>query len=143
MKRVLREAFLYIAASGLAMVVDVWILWLLVESGNVHYLAAAAVAFLAGTFVVYGLSVGLIFRYRRIENRRLEFSAFAAIGLLGLLVNLTVLKIAVDGLSLHYLLGKLASIFFTFSLNFGLRRTLLFTAHYGRTERPTTKGCAG
>jgi len=128
MKHLIREAVLYSAASGIALAVDVGMLWLLVEQAGVHYLLAATIAFLAGTAVVYGLSVSAIFRHRRVQDRRVEFGAFAAIGVLGLLVNLTVLKIAVDGLGAHYLIGKLASIFFTFSLNFGLRRTLLFSA---------------
>jgi len=143
MKHLLREAFLYSAASGVAMVADVSMLWLLVERAHLHYLVAASIAFLAGTAIVYAFSVSAIFRHRRMQDRRIEFGVFAAIGVLGLLVNLTVLKIAVDGFGAHYLLGKLASICFTFSLNFGLRRTLLFTAGKGRADRLTTRGSAG
>jgi len=128
MRHVIREAFLYSAASGLAMLTDVGLLWLLVERFDTHYLLAATIAFLAGTAVVYVISVSAIFRHRKIKNRRVEFGAFAAIGVLGLCVNLAVLKTAVDGLGLHYLIGKLASIMFTFSLNFGLRRYFLFSA---------------
>jgi len=62
---------------------------------------------------------------------------------LGLLINLAVLKIAVDSFGAHYLLGKLASICFTFSLNFGLRRALLFTTRTERSEHLTTRGSAG
>lgn len=127
MRHLVREALLYSAASGLALLTDVGLLWLLVERFDTHYLLAATIAFLAGTAVVYVISVSAIFRHRRIKNRRVEFGAFAAIGVLGLCVNLAVLKIAVDGLGLHYLIGKLASILFTFSINFGLRRYLLFS----------------
>jgi putative flippase GtrA len=127
-KQLIRDAFLYSAASGVGLAVDVGLLWLLVEKFAWYYLAAATVSFIAGTVVVYAFSVGLIFRHRRVEDRRVEFSVFAVIGVLGVLVNLAVLKIAVDSVHVHYLIGKLASIVFTFSLNFGLRRSLLFSA---------------
>ena len=127
MRHLIREAVLYSAASGVGLVVDVGLLMVLVERAHVHYLAAAAIAFLSGTVVVYAFSIGAIFRHRRLKDRRLEFGMFATIGALGLLVNLGVMRIAVGGFGLHYLLGKAISIVFTFSLNFGLRRALLFS----------------
>lgn len=128
MRHLLREAFLYSAASGVALAVDVGLLWVLIEKLHLYYLLAASLAFLAGTTVVYFFSVSAIFRHRKLQDRRLEFGAFAVIGVLGLLVNLTVLRIAVDGIGAHYLVGKMASVAFTFSLNFGLRRYFLFSA---------------
>ena len=143
MNQLVREAVLYGAASGCALTVDVGLLWLLVEVARMHYLLAASVAFLTGTAVVYVFSVRTIFRHRRVRDRRLEFSAFAAIGVLGLLVNLAVLKLAVDELGAHYLVGKMAAIVFTFSLNFGLRRSLLFTAPAAADKITTPRGPAG
>lgn len=134
MKHLVREAFLYCVASGVALVADFGSLWLLVEIFHLHYLVAAAIAFLIGTAIVYSASVSVIFTHRRVQDRRLEFGAFAAIGMLGLIVNLLVLKIAVDGFGAHYLVGKLASVFFTFSLNFGLRRTFLFSTSKSTRE---------
>jgi len=143
MRHLIREAALYSGASGLGLAVDIGLLWLLVEKADLHYLLAASLAFLAGTAVVYALSVSAIFRHRRVRDRRIEFGIFAAVGVLGLLVNLIVLRIAVEGLGAHYLVGKLCSIFFTFSLNFGLRRALLFTASKRRAGRMTMKGSTG
>jgi putative flippase GtrA len=137
MKHLVREAFWYSAASGIALATDVALLWLLVEHFDWHYLSAATVAFLAGTAVVYGLSVGWIFQHRRVGDRRLEFGLFAMIGMLGVMVNLAVLKAAVDVYSLHYLVGKLASVAVTFTLNFGLRRTFLFSAPGNRRSMLT------
>ena len=127
MSHFVREVFAYSAASAVGLAVDVGLLWSLVELAGWHYLLAATIAFVGGTVVVYLLSVGFIFRHRRIKDRRLEFALFATIGVLGVMVNLVVLKVAVDVADVHYLIGKLASIAFTFSLNFGLRRGLLFT----------------
>jgi putative flippase GtrA len=123
----LRQAFWYSAASAVGLAADVGLLWALVEQAGWHYLAAATLSFILGTVVVYLLSVGLIFRHRKLHDRRVEFTVFAAIGVLGVFVNLLVLVTAVDHFHVHYLVGKLTSVIFTFSLNFGLRRALLFT----------------
>ena len=140
MRHFVREVVLYSAASGLAMAVDIGLLLVLVEFAGWHYLVSATVGFLAGTAVVYFLSISAIFSHRRVPDRRIEFGVFAAIGIMGLVVNLAVLKIAVDGLGAHYLAGKMASILFTFSLNFGLRRTLLFSARLTYPSKITSKG---
>ena len=141
MRHVLREAVAYSAASGIGLAVDLGLLWILVEHAGWHYLLAATASFTAGTAVVYLFSVSLIFRHRRVKDRRLEFGLFALIGVLGVLVNLAVLKTAVDVFGVHYLIGKLASIGFTFSLNFGLRRGLLFSA--ARPSNQQTRVASG
>ena len=128
MKHVLREAFWYGIASGIAMVTDIGLLLLLVEVLGWHYLPAATMAFVVGTIVVYSLSVSAIFKFRRFDNRKVEFGIFAFIGMLGVLVNLGVLSIAVEVLGQHYLAGKFLSVIFTFTLNFSLRRIFLFSA---------------
>lgn len=140
MKHVLTEAVFYSMASALALAVDMATLWLLVEWMHWHYLAAATVAFLAGTAIVYVLSVGYIFKHRRVADRRLEFGAFAAIGALGLATNLAVLKVAVDVFHAHFMVGKMCSVVFTFSLNFGLRRLLLFTPRTGKDRALNSRG---
>jgi uncharacterized membrane protein YdcZ (DUF606 family) len=138
MKHLVREAVLYSAASGVALLVDVSLLYVLVEHVHLHYLAATAIAFLSGTVVVYLISVSAIFRHRRLKDRKIEFVVFATIGAVGLLVNLGVMRIAVGGFGMHYLLGKAISIAFTFTLNFGLRRALLFSPEKAVAVRNVT-----
>jgi len=140
MKVLLREALLYIAASGLGLATDLLLLWLFVEMAQVHYLLAASIAFAAGTAIVYTLSVTVIFRHRRMDDRRLELGTFASIGGIGLLVNFAVLKLSVEVFGAHYLVGKLVSVVFTFSLNFGLRRYLLFTPRGAATRVTARRG---
>lgn len=143
MRRLFTEAVFYSFASGIALAVDMGLLWILVEWLHWSYLAAAAQSFLAGTGVVYVLSVGFVFRHRRVSDRRIEFGAFVIIGILGLATNLAVLKIAVDVLGVHYMIAKLCSVVFTFTLNFGLRRFFLFTSRQTTGKPSTTGGLAG
>ena len=126
MKTVIQEALGYTAVSAWALLVDITILWILVHYFSWWYLAAATISFLSGLVVTYALSVKLVFKQRRLEDQRLEFASFAAIGAIGLAINTVVISFTVKYLGLHYLIAKCAAAGFTFLWNFVARRQFLF-----------------
>ncbi|GAC1301440.1 MAG: hypothetical protein NVSMB10_00920 [Steroidobacteraceae bacterium] len=127
MKRLLGEAARYGAASAIALLVDIGLLAFLVQRLSWGYLEAGCASFTAGLAVAYTLSVKMVFRHRRVSDRRLEFLSFAAIGALGLLVNTAVMWSAVNLAGAGYLGAKCAAAGITFACNFGLRRAMLFS----------------
>jgi putative flippase GtrA len=139
MNQLFREALRYAFASGCALLVDVAVLWMLVEYCSWWYLAAATASFLSGMVVAYLMSITLVFTRRRLADRRAEFLSFAAIGAVGLAINASVIFLAVRYLGLFFLAAKGVAAGFTFAFNFFARRQLLFvpspaasrTAHYG------------
>jgi putative flippase GtrA len=127
MKQLLREFSGYGVASAVALSVDMGLLWALVHVG-VQYIAASTASFTAGAVVAYWLSITLAFRRHRIRDRRVELLGFVAIGVMGLIINTSVIYTAVQFLGLHYMLAKTAAAGFTFAFNFIVRRQLLFVA---------------
>jgi putative flippase GtrA len=127
MKQLLREFSGYGVASAAALSVDMGLLWALVHVG-IQYIAASAASFTAGAVVAYWLSITLAFRRHRIRDRRVELLGFVAIGVMGLIINTSVIYTAVQFLGLHYMLAKSAAAGFTFAFNFIVRRQLLFVA---------------
>lgn len=127
MKQLLREFSGYGVASAAALSVDMGLLWALVH-GGINYIVASAASFTAGAVVAYWLSIILAFRRHRMQDRRVEFLGFVAIGVVGLIINTSVIYTAVQFLGLHYMLAKSAAAGFTFALNFIVRRQLLFIA---------------
>lgn len=125
--RLAREVLAYGAASAVAFACDFGALAFLVQVAGWHYLAAATAAFLVGALVAYLLSVKYVFRFRRIDDRRVEFAGFAAIGAVGLAVNAAAMFAGVEWLGLHYLAAKIVASGFTFALNYAVRRLALFT----------------
>jgi len=119
---------MYAIASAIALTIDFALLVTQVSLLGLPYLWASAVSFLAGTVFVYWASVRHVFAYRRIEDARQEIVIFVAIGGAGLIVNLAVMYVTVRHFGMHYLLGKCVASAATFSVNFSLRRLLLFTA---------------
>jgi len=126
MKMLLREAFGYAVASGVAFAVDVTILFVLVHYFAWWYLAAACTSFLVGLVVAYLISVKLVFKHHRLDDRRAEFVAFAAIGLIALAINAAAMFIGVKYLGLHYIAAKFLAAGITFVCSFVSRRQILF-----------------
>jgi putative flippase GtrA len=126
MRIVILEAVGYTIVSACALCIDVAVLYVLVHYFFWWYLAAATFSFLAGLSAAYALSVTLVFRYRRLEDPRLEFASFAAIGIVGAAINAAAMALGVKYLALHYLVAKCGAAGFTFLWNFAARRQLLF-----------------
>lgn len=127
MMRFALEVVSYAAVSAIAFACDLGTLMLLVQVLHWHYLVAASAAFIVGALVAYLLSVRYVFRFRRIDDRRVEFAGFAAIGAIGLAANAGVMFAGVEWLQLHYLLAKVLAGGLTFVLNYVVRRVTLFT----------------
>jgi putative flippase GtrA len=120
-----REAAGYALVSAVAFAAD--LACLIVASRYVHYLIAATLSFLLGGFIAYALSVRYVFRQRRIANRPVEATAFVALGLVGLAVNVAVIGVAVGEWQLPLVAAKLLAGCGTFASNFVLRRWALFS----------------
>jgi putative flippase GtrA len=127
MKHLAREVALYAAVSAVAFVVDLLVLVTLVERAGVPYLPAAICGFVIGGLLAYALCVRFIFRFRRVEDRRVEATSFVVLGLAGLAVNAGGMAFGVEVLGLHYLVSKLGAASLSFFVNYALRRLALFT----------------
>ena len=126
MKTVVQEAIRYAAVSACALIIDITVLFILVHYLSWWYVTAASTSFLVGLLVGYVLSVTLVFKYRRLQDPRIEFASFAGIGVVGVAINAAVMTLGVTILGVHYLIAKCGAAGFTFVWNFVARREFLF-----------------
>ena len=126
MKTVVREATRYAFVSACAFIIDIAVLFILVSYLSWWYVAAATASFLVGLLVAYLLSITLVFKYRRLQDARIELASFAGIGLVGVAINAAVITLGVNLLGVHYLIAKFGAAGFTFVWNFAARRQFLF-----------------
>jgi len=124
--RPLRELATYVAASGMAFLVDLGLLALLVTRFGWSTLVAASASFVAGALVLYVLSISFVFDHRRYRDVRIEAPYFVAIGLVGLTINAAVIYLVLETLNAHFVVAKFAAAGCTFAVSYLLRRTLLF-----------------
>jgi putative flippase GtrA len=113
------EGTRYLVASAAAFAVDFAAYVALIRLASWHYLLAAPAGFALGLATIYVLA---------------EFALFAAIGLLGMTVNEAVIYAAVEHGRLSFEAAKLASAAVVFTLNFTLRKLLLFTRYGGHPQ---------
>src|SRR3981189_127069 len=106
MKTAVKEDMSYAAGSACAFIIDITVLVVLVHYLSWWYVAAATASFLVGLLVGYVLSVTLVFKYRRLNDKRIELASFAGIGVVGLAINAAVISFGVKFLGVHYLIAK-------------------------------------
>jgi putative flippase GtrA len=128
MRVLIKEATGYALASACALILDMSVLFCLVQYAHLGYELAACVSFMCGAVVAYRLSIAIAFKQHRLRDRRAEFAAFLAVGLVGLAVNAAVMYAAVTGCGLPVMAAKCIAAGFTFTCNFWCRRQLLFVA---------------
>lgn len=122
------EAFRYLGASVAALALDAGLLWLLVARLHWAPWLGGAVAYGAGLALIYVISVRWVFATRAVNDHRVEFVLFAALGVVGLVLNSVVLTIAIDaGASL--VTAKAVAAAIGFASNFASRKVLLFHVH--------------
>ena len=117
----------YLIVSAIAYAADILTLFVLTDVLGVFYLSSAAIAYILGTAINYGLSVTLVFDKRRMDSRTREFLVFALVGVAGLGITALLIWLMVDIASAHYLLAKIVSTSFIFLAKFIVRKNLLFS----------------
>ncbi|MCK6404954.1 MAG: GtrA family protein [Rhodocyclaceae bacterium] len=125
--KLLQQFISYVAAGGIAFVVDFGVLYFLTDHLDIHYLASATAGFLVGLVVNYLLCISLIFDFRAVERTPHEFGLFAAIGIAGLILNNALIWLFTELAGFHYLVSKLFAAGLVLLFNFTLRRRLLFS----------------
>jgi len=118
----LRDMFKYGFVSVFALAVDIGLLYILVEYGQIHYIFAATIAFCFGLIVNYVLGKKFVFQDSKLPAVQ-EFIWYAAIGVIGLGLNDLIIYILV-WMQLWYLYAKAVSVAVVFFFNFFGRRRL-------------------
>jgi putative flippase GtrA len=108
-----------------ALIFDFGTYALLVRAADMYPVLAATIGFTLGLFVNYLLSISWVFKDRT-RSKRVEFTTFFVIGLIGL--GLTDIIIWVLAVEMHgdELIAKLVAAAIVFFWNFGARKILLF-----------------
>jgi putative flippase GtrA len=123
----LAQLFRYTFVGGLAFIVDFSSLFVLTQFLKIYYLVSAAVGFLLGLALNYGLSITWVFAKRSVEKRWVEFLVFALIGVVGLALNEFFMWLFTEIFHFHYLLSKIGSTLFVYLWNFFARKFALFS----------------
>jgi putative flippase GtrA len=97
-----------------------------VEGLKLHYLTAAAIAFLCGAATSYALNIRWVFNKRTFRNVIAEVSIFLSIVIAGLVLNHLCIRFLTGSAGLHYTFSKVISTVIVAAVNFSTRKYILF-----------------
>ena len=120
------QFFRYFVVSGIALIIDIIILYCLTEYFGVHYLISTLIGNVVGMAVNYILNVIWVFDKRRYNDRRLEFIIFTIIGVVGIGLNEVILWFFTEKVGLYFMNSKWISVGVGFLFRFTLRKCILF-----------------
>ena len=114
-------------ASSLAFLVDFLILIFLVEIFHIHYIAGGIGGFIAGTTLLYFVSILWIFNSRRVKIRLHEYLLFIFVGIIGGILNILLLWVFTDKFDIYYMISRIIAAITVFLFNFLSRKLILFS----------------
>ncbi len=117
----------YFFASGVALVFDMGMLFILTEYCHLYYLLSSTISFLLGIFITYLFSKLYIFNKTAVKNKTMEFSIFLLIGLIGLLLNNLFLYVFTEYFDMYYMISKCIVVILTYLWNFFARKKFIFS----------------
>ncbi len=120
------QFFRYIFVGGAAFIVDFLSLFILTDYFGIYYIISAALAFIIGLVTNYLLSIKWVFNQRNLDNKTLEFSIFAIIGIIGLFLNEVFIWFFTSELGFYYLISKIITAIIILFWNFFARKITLF-----------------
>jgi putative flippase GtrA len=127
------EFFRYLIVGGMAFIADYGTLLFLNKVMGLHYLTAATFAFCIGILVNYLGSVKFVFLYRGMKNVHLERGLFLIIGLIGLVINDSLLFLLTGVADIPVEYSKLLTQVLVLFWNFAARKFVLFSQR-GKNE---------
>lgn len=123
----IKELMGYLAASVAGLAVDLGVLMLCVEVFSLNEVPSSVIGFMSGALVVYLISARAVFSTRRVKNELVESLIFVALGCGGLVVTAATMWVGLHLLHLDYKMSKALAVAFSFTSNFLLRKSILFS----------------
>ena len=126
MTKVLAQMAKFGIVGVVATVLDFLVLFALADFIGLHYLTAAALAFVAATLFNYAASMRYVFtsRFGAAEKHH-ELLLFVTLSVVGLGLNQLLMWLFVDQVGLYYLVAKIAATVFVMTWNFISRKIWL------------------
>jgi putative flippase GtrA len=121
------EFIKYVIASAFALMVDLFVYWLLVVFYFVAVPEAATVGYCIGLIVAYFLISGRVFRGGWLqENKKYEFSMFILSGLFGVSITYLCVFLSNEVVGLDYFISKALAVGVSFCSVFVFRKIVVF-----------------
>jgi putative flippase GtrA len=117
----------YLIVAAVSLLIDSFILFVLTECFQIHYLISGIAGYTTGLIVNYILSVIWVFQKKKYKNKFIEILIFVIIGFIGMGLNEFFLWFFTEILLLYYMISRGISAVFGYIFKFIARKYMLFT----------------
>ena len=114
----------YFFVGGIAAVVNIGLLFLLVDIFDINYILSNIIGFIFALLVNYGLSTMFVFTKDNSMSKIFELVMYVIIGVLGLGFDTLILWVCTSKINIYYKISKIISTMLTFIWNFLAKKTL-------------------
>lgn len=125
LKKIDKILIKYLFISVITTLADILFLFILVEAFGINYLISATISYCIGIIIGYIGQKKITFRDK---NKKIikQFFTFTVVSLIGLLINLGVLKLFVEFFGIHYMISKIIAIGIGFIWNYSINKKITF-----------------
>ncbi len=120
------DLFLYLIVGGLATIVEWSGFWIFFDMLHIQYLLATALAFVFSTFANWLFGRLLVFRGKQNQSLLKEIASIYLTSIGGLILNLLIMYVMVDFLSMGEMVAKITATVLVFSYNYLIRKKLIY-----------------
>ena len=114
----------YFFVGGIAAVVNIGLLFLLVDIFDINYILSNIIGFIFALLVNYGLSTMFVFTKDNSMSKIFELVMYVIIGVLGLGFDTLILWVCTSKINIYYKISKIISTMLTFIWNFLAKKML-------------------
>lgn len=120
----IKDFLLYLIVGGIATVSE-WVLFYIFDKMLIHYTVATIIAYLISTFVNWLAGRIIVFKESHQPFLK-EIAGIYITAVVGLLMNLAIMWVAVDFLSINEMISKIAATGIVFFYNFLVRKLVIY-----------------
>ena len=120
------DLFLYLIVGGLATIVEWSGFWFFFHMLHIQYLLATTLAFVFSTFANWLFGRLLVFRGKQNQSLLKEIASIYLTSIGGLILNLLIMYVMVDFLSMGEMVAKITATVLVFSYNYLIRKKLIY-----------------
>lgn len=121
-----KELFLYLIVGGLATLVEWAAFWVFSTPLHIQYLLATALAFILSTFANWAFGRLLVFKDPGGQSLLRELGSIYLASVVGLLLNLGIMYVLVEFISLPEMIAKMTATVLVFAYNYLVRKLIIY-----------------